>query len=89
MFSGIVAAIGRITHIAPLEQGVRLTVDGEALLPHARQLLSLERQTASLFEAAQPRGRLRLGRLRWEEYALRSRHPDSRTAPVINETGRL
>jgi riboflavin synthase len=27
MFSGIVAAIGRITHIAPLEQGVRLTVD--------------------------------------------------------------
>lgn len=41
--------------------GVRLTADGEALLPHARQLLSLERQTASLFEAAQPRGRLRLG----------------------------
>lgn len=27
MFSGIVAAIGHITHIAPLEQGVRLTVD--------------------------------------------------------------
>ena len=41
--------------------GVRLTADGETLLPHARQLLSLERQTASLFEAAQPRGRLRLG----------------------------
>lgn len=41
--------------------GVRLTADGEALLPHARQLLSLERQTASLFEAARPRGRLRLG----------------------------
>jgi DNA-binding transcriptional LysR family regulator len=41
--------------------GVRLTADGEALLPHARQLLSLERQTASLFETDQPRGRLRLG----------------------------
>ena len=41
--------------------GLRLTADGETLLPHARQLLSLERQTASLFEAAQPRGRLRLG----------------------------
>jgi riboflavin synthase len=27
MFSGIVAAIGRIIHVAPLEQGVRLTVD--------------------------------------------------------------
>lgn len=31
MFSGIVAAIGRITHIAPLEQGVRLTVDTDRL----------------------------------------------------------
>lgn len=31
MFSGIVAAIGRITHIAPLEQGVRLTVDTDGL----------------------------------------------------------
>src|SRR5690606_19079898 len=27
MFSGIVAACGRIEHIAPLEDGVRLTVD--------------------------------------------------------------
>ncbi len=27
MFSGIVASIGHITHIEPLEQGVRLTVD--------------------------------------------------------------
>ncbi|PYB69854.1 MULTISPECIES: LysR family transcriptional regulator [Rhizobium] len=41
--------------------GVQLTADGEALLPHARQLLSLERQTSSLFEAARPSGRLRLG----------------------------
>ncbi len=31
MFSGIVAAIGRITHIEPLEQGVRLTVDTDCL----------------------------------------------------------
>jgi riboflavin synthase len=31
MFSGIVAAVGRITHIAPLEQGLRLTVDTEGL----------------------------------------------------------
>jgi riboflavin synthase len=31
MFSGIVAAIGRITHIEPLEQGVRLTVDTDRL----------------------------------------------------------
>ena len=31
MFSGIVAAIGRITHIDPLEQGVRLTVDTDGL----------------------------------------------------------
>jgi len=31
MFSGIVAATGRITHIAPLEQGVRLTVDTDGL----------------------------------------------------------
>lgn len=41
--------------------GVRLTAEGEALLPHARQLLSLERQAAAVFEAGQPRGRLRLG----------------------------
>lgn len=40
---------------------VRLTAEGEALLPHARQLLSLERQTSGLFEAGQPRGKLRLG----------------------------
>lgn len=40
---------------------VRLTPEGEALLPHARQLLSLERQAASLFETTQPRGKLRLG----------------------------
>lgn len=31
MFSGIVAAIGRITHVEPLEQGVRLTVDTDRL----------------------------------------------------------
>jgi riboflavin synthase len=31
MFSGIVAAVGRITRIDPLEQGVRLTVDTASL----------------------------------------------------------
>ena len=31
MFSGIVAAIGRITRIEPLEQGVRLSVDTDLL----------------------------------------------------------
>lgn len=31
MFSGIVAAIGRITHVESLEQGVRLTVDTDRL----------------------------------------------------------
>lgn len=31
MFTGIVAATGKITHIAPLEKGVRLTVDAGAL----------------------------------------------------------
>lgn len=31
MFSGIVAAIGRIEHVAPLEDGVRLTVEAGAL----------------------------------------------------------
>ena len=31
MFSGIVAAVGRITRIDPLEQGVRLTVDTAGL----------------------------------------------------------
>jgi DNA-binding transcriptional LysR family regulator len=47
--------IDRDTH------GVGLTAEGEALLPHARQLLSLERQAASLFQASEPRGKLRLG----------------------------
>jgi riboflavin synthase len=31
MFTGIIQAIGKITHIEPLQQGVRLTVDGGAL----------------------------------------------------------
>jgi riboflavin synthase len=31
MFSGIVAAVGRITHIEPLEEGLRLTVDTGSL----------------------------------------------------------
>jgi len=31
MFSGIVAALGRIEHIAPLQDGVRLTVDAGGL----------------------------------------------------------
>ncbi|MBC7207426.1 MAG: riboflavin synthase, partial [Methyloversatilis sp.] len=31
MFSGIVAAVGRITRIDPLKQGVRLTVDTAGL----------------------------------------------------------
>lgn len=31
MFSGIVAALGRITQIAPLEQGYRLSIDASAL----------------------------------------------------------
>ena len=40
---------------------VRLTPDGEALLPHARQLLALERQAVAQFEADPPRGVFRLG----------------------------
>jgi DNA-binding transcriptional LysR family regulator len=40
---------------------VRLTADGEALLPHARQLLALERQAVAQFEAETPRGVFRLG----------------------------
>jgi len=47
--------IDRDTH------GVRLTPDGEALLPQARQLLALERQTVARFDAAAPRGIFRLG----------------------------
>jgi DNA-binding transcriptional LysR family regulator len=40
---------------------VGLTPDGETLLPHARQLLSLEKLAKSRFESAEPRGTLRLG----------------------------
>ena len=40
---------------------VELTSDGQALLPHARQLLSLERTAIAEFQAAHPRGTLRLG----------------------------
>lgn len=40
---------------------VRLTADGEALLPHARQLLALERQAAGQFAREAPRGPFRLG----------------------------
>jgi len=40
---------------------VRLTPDGEALLPHARQLLALERQAVAQFETETPRGAFRLG----------------------------
>ncbi|WP_435265026.1 LysR family transcriptional regulator [Shinella sp. BE166] len=40
---------------------VRLTPDGEALLPHARQLLALERQAVAQFETDTPRGVFRLG----------------------------
>jgi DNA-binding transcriptional LysR family regulator len=40
---------------------VRLTPDGEALLPHARQLLALERQAIAQFEADTPQGIFRLG----------------------------
>ncbi|MXN50899.1 LysR family transcriptional regulator [Shinella sp. AETb1-6] len=40
---------------------VRLTPDGEALLPHARQLLALERQAIAQFETETPRGTFRLG----------------------------
>lgn len=47
--------IDRDTH------AVRLTADGEALLPHARQLLALERQAAAQFETDAPRGLFRLG----------------------------
>lgn len=47
--------VDRDTHV------VALTSDGQALLPHARQLLSLERTAVAQFEAAQPRGTLRLG----------------------------
>ena len=31
MFTGIVAAIGKISHIQPLEQGLRLTIDAPDL----------------------------------------------------------
>jgi riboflavin synthase len=31
MFTGIIQAVGKITHIEPLQQGVRLTVDGGGL----------------------------------------------------------
>lgn len=47
--------IARDTH------SVGLTADGEALLPHARQLLALERQTVARFDSDAPRGLLRLG----------------------------
>lgn len=47
--------IDRDTH------AVRLTADGEALLPHARQLLALERQAAGQFAREAPRGPFRLG----------------------------
>lgn len=47
--------IDRDTH------AVRLTGDGEALLPDARQLLALERQTIARFDADRPQGILRLG----------------------------
>ncbi len=40
---------------------VGLTADGEALLPHARQLLAIERQAVALFDAEQPHGTLRFG----------------------------
>lgn len=40
---------------------VRLTADGEALLPHARQLLALERQAVAQFDADAPHGPFRLG----------------------------
>lgn len=41
--------------------GVQLTANGEALLPYAKQMLLLERQTSALFADGQPRGTLRLG----------------------------
>lgn len=47
--------IDRDTH------AVRLTSDGEALLPNARQLLALERQTVARFDAQAPCGPFRLG----------------------------
>lgn len=47
--------IDRDTH------AVRLTSDGEVLLPNARQLLALERQTVARFDADAPRGPFRLG----------------------------
>ncbi|MGV3551366.1 LysR family transcriptional regulator [Rhizobium sp.] len=47
--------IDRDTH------AVRLTPDGEQLLPQARQLLALERQTVARFDADAPRGLFRLG----------------------------
>jgi DNA-binding transcriptional LysR family regulator len=47
--------IDRDTH------AVRLTSDGEALLPRARQLLALERQTIAQFDVNAPRGPFRLG----------------------------
>lgn len=47
--------IDRDTHL------VDLTSDGQALLPHARQLLLLERSAVAQFNAAEPRGNLRLG----------------------------
>lgn len=40
---------------------VRLTSDGEALLPNARRLLALERETAAWFDEQAPRGSFRLG----------------------------
>lgn len=47
--------IDRDTH------AVRLTADGEALLPHARQLLALERRAVARFDGEGPRGTFRLG----------------------------
>lgn len=40
---------------------VKLTADGETLLPMARQLLALERKAASQFDTSAPRGLFRLG----------------------------
>ena len=47
--------VDRDTHAA------RLTGDGEALLPDARKLLALERQTVARFDTDAPRGPFRLG----------------------------
>jgi DNA-binding transcriptional LysR family regulator len=69
-------ALGQSTvsqHLQRLERGlgrrlvdrdthaVRLTADGEALLPHARQLLALERQAVAQFDTDAPQGPFRLG----------------------------